>query len=294
MSVSNLFSNHWRHRTLRVLMPKPSPFPLIRVGGDVDGAYLVPDCMDELTHCFSPGVSDRKTFEDNLSEQYQISCHLCDLSASPDTMLTPIIPEFQTFDKLYLSPAPKNNCITLRDFVRRYALSHDRNLLLQMDIEGGEYDIILGAERALLRRFAVIVVEFHGLQRLLSMNSALNYISSSLLKLDADFVCVHSHANNCCGQVLDVGTGLNLPGALEATFLRRDYFHGINKRITNVLHWPTIPHPLDLVVNVPNLPPILLNHKWCSSGLGDLAPQRLLIHERLYILFKNLVLKVRR
>ena len=41
-----------------LLKPKASKTPLIRIGGDIDGSYLVPDDLDGITACFSPGVGE--------------------------------------------------------------------------------------------------------------------------------------------------------------------------------------------------------------------------------------------
>ena len=50
-----------------VMKPKASPFGLIQIGDNKDGAYLAPDNLQGISYCFSPGVSDRKTFEDELT-----------------------------------------------------------------------------------------------------------------------------------------------------------------------------------------------------------------------------------
>ena len=39
------------------------PYKLIRLGGRGDGAYLLPDDLQDIQACFSPGVSDSKLFE---------------------------------------------------------------------------------------------------------------------------------------------------------------------------------------------------------------------------------------
>lgn len=44
--------------TVFVMRPKPSPVPLVRIGGDWDGAYLVPDDLAGVAACFSPGVNN--------------------------------------------------------------------------------------------------------------------------------------------------------------------------------------------------------------------------------------------
>ena len=50
-----------------LLKPKASKTPLIRIGGDSDGSYLVPDDLAGITACFSPGVNRIKYFEDFLT-----------------------------------------------------------------------------------------------------------------------------------------------------------------------------------------------------------------------------------
>ena len=55
-----------------LLKPKASKTPLIRIGGDMDGSYLVPDDLDGIAACFSPGVNRIKYFEDFLTDRYGI------------------------------------------------------------------------------------------------------------------------------------------------------------------------------------------------------------------------------
>ena len=64
------------------LKPKASKTPLIRIGGDADGSYLVPDDLDGIAACFSPGVNRIKYFEDFLADRYGIQSHMCDFSAT--------------------------------------------------------------------------------------------------------------------------------------------------------------------------------------------------------------------
>lgn len=74
-----------------LLRPRPCPARLIRIGGALDGAYLVPDDLDGIEACFSPGVSNRKDFEDELTKTYSIKCHMCDFSSSLHRFKTPLI-----------------------------------------------------------------------------------------------------------------------------------------------------------------------------------------------------------
>ena len=45
------------------LHPVKTQFDLIRLGPNEDGGYLVPDCLDDIDACFSPGVAWVSEFE---------------------------------------------------------------------------------------------------------------------------------------------------------------------------------------------------------------------------------------
>ena len=51
---------------------------LIRIGGDGDGGYLLPDILNDISYCFSPGVSQTSFFEKELSENYNIQSFMVD------------------------------------------------------------------------------------------------------------------------------------------------------------------------------------------------------------------------
>src|SRR6056297_2010937 len=55
---------------------------LIRVGSDNDGGYLLPDVFADVSHCFSPGVSDTANFEHEISEAHGIISFMADASVS--------------------------------------------------------------------------------------------------------------------------------------------------------------------------------------------------------------------
>ena len=42
----------------KALRPVITQHPLIRIGSEFDGGYLVPDDLDGVSACFSPGVND--------------------------------------------------------------------------------------------------------------------------------------------------------------------------------------------------------------------------------------------
>jgi hypothetical protein len=90
---------------------------------------------------------------------------------------------------------------------------------LQMDIEGDEYLVLLQSSSELLRRFILIVIEFHNLERLLDPY-AFPFIYESFNKLFLNFDLVHIRPNHN-GPPHHMGE-FTVPRQVELTLLRRD------------------------------------------------------------------------
>lgn len=247
-----------------LMIPKPSPYPLIRLGGDADGSYIVPNDLENIDSCFSPGVSSYKYFEDSLVE-YGIKSYMCDYSVDVDNLTTPLIEGFQIFDKKWLDITGDSNSVSIEEWVNQYSPDQTKDLILQMDIEGAEYRNILSTDRSVLNRFRIILMEVHYLREgdlwttpLMSLPQRISDQFSSLLKkLDETHTCVHVHPNNSGGEFLDIETGLNVPNVVELTYLRKDRFVGD----IDSFYQPQVPHPLD-IVNNEDYSPLVLNKKW--------------------------------
>jgi hypothetical protein len=243
------------------IRPKPMPFDLIRIGNGKDGSYLIPDDLKDIEACFSPGVDNYKYFEDYLALNYGIKSHMCDYSSDVHRFSTVLIPGMQTFEKKWLDIGGEDS-ISLGDWVGKYSPNSESDLLLQMDIEGAEFRNINSIEGALLERFRIIVIEVHGFSRLLQNTP--NEVHLLIQKLSLFHDVVHAAANNCCGESVDVDSGINLPNVIELTFLRRD-------RISigyGFMRYPKLPHPLDINNTVNR--PIFLNNSWLHCDLCTL------------------------
>jgi hypothetical protein len=73
---------------MEFLRPKATSLKLIRVGGRIDGGYLLPDDLGGVRHCFSPGVENRKDFEDEILTKHNIYSHMADFSSSVQDLRT--------------------------------------------------------------------------------------------------------------------------------------------------------------------------------------------------------------
>ena len=58
---------------------------LIRVGPDFDGGYVLPDILNEIEFCYSPGVGHTSEFEKQISEK-NIKCFLADYNVEKPTI----------------------------------------------------------------------------------------------------------------------------------------------------------------------------------------------------------------
>lgn len=141
------------------------------------------------------------------------------------------------------------------------------DMLLQMDIEGGEYLSLLGVSEQVLKRFRIMVIEIHDVEnwgdpRFFQM------VSTFFDKITRHFWVVHNHPNIYGGQV-NLG-GFVAPQVFELTLLRKD-------RANPQGYCDQFPHPLDRPNN-PDGPDLVLAAPmvWRSaSGLmRPLAPPR--------------------
>ncbi len=196
------------------LAPVKTEVPLVRMGSEGDGGYLIPDDLDGITACFSPGVYEVATFEEQLIE-LGIDCHLADFSVdSPPNNL-----KFTSFEKKYIGVTNDSTFITMEAWVKRHAPDPASDLILQMDIERSEYSVILDTPAEILKRFRIIVVEFHDIDKLFDRHTIRLY-RAVFEKLLNDFHVVHIHPNNWSPIV--ARDGVAIPPLLEFSFLRKD------------------------------------------------------------------------
>lgn len=232
---------------VRMMRPLDGGHPLIRLGGDHDGGYLIPDDLEGIEYCFSPGVSQNSSFERELLQR-NIKSFLADYSVDgPPEQL-----EGCQFTKMFLGPRETKTTMTLDRWVdESVGRDYDGDLLLQMDIEGHEFETLLAARRDTLSKFRIAAIEIHHSQRL-RRRSAYDLWFACLERLTTIFDVVHVHPNNCSG-IVEVH-GFPMPRVFEITLLRKD-------RMSQRRPIATLPHPLDQR-NQPGKPDFALPPAW--------------------------------
>jgi len=228
-------------RLINNIRPVITEHHLIRLGSEQDGGYLIPDVLDQIGVCYSPGVDVNSSFEIDLLQKYSIGSHLADFSVdSPPKNFLPI-----SFTKKFIGCNINNDTITLEKWLEETGNHSNDDLLLQMDIEGGEYESIIATGGQLLSRFKIIAIEIHNVE---SWGHPVFFkiVKVFFDKLLHDHYVIHNHPNNCCG-LADLG-GVIVPRVFELTLIRKDVATpcGYQRIFPNALDRPNILNAPDL------------------------------------------------
>lgn len=236
-------------RILSLLQPQDVGVPLIRVGGEGDGGYLVPDDLEGVAACYSPGVAGEMSFDRDLADR-GLPVRMIDASIAEPANLPP----GSDFEPLFLGRETRPGWTSLKDWVERRDPG-SADLLLEMDIEGSEWSVLDHLDRQTLGRFRVIVLELHDLHAVTRRSTLATY-DGALAALLRDFYVVHVHANNFLFPI-DY-EGILVHPVIEVTLLRGD-------RVRQQGTPSTASHPLDRP-NTTELPDIQIDWTKLQSG----------------------------
>lgn len=204
--------------------------PLIRIGSDSDGGYLLTQEASQISALFSPGVGLEAGFEEFFARK-GIDCFLADASV----MGPPMAHEKIHFLRKHLGMQDDDLTISLSSWISGCVGPTQTELGLQMDIEGGEYEVLSGFDRKNLSRFRFLVIEFHELNKLVD-HGFLSCVDKILDEVLASHLIVHTHANNATPPIR--WSLLRIFPTLEIVAIRSDLVSPTGK-IAN------LPNPLD-------------------------------------------------
>jgi hypothetical protein len=203
-------------RALELIRPTVD-LPMIRLGGSEDGSYEVPDDLLGITHCFSPGVGPSSAFELDLAKR-GIQVFMADASVDGPAARHPNF-RFRK-DHVASYSDTDNRLVSIDDWVGASLIEPENgDLLLQMDIEGAEYEVIHSMSEALLKRFRILAIEFHHLNQL-RHGIMCGYMKSAVEKLLKHFKVCHSESNLAAGT-FKVGSS-RFARLCEVSFIRKD------------------------------------------------------------------------
>lgn len=220
-------------RTLQKLAPTPH-YPLVRLGSQNDGGYLVPESLLGSSLCLSAGVSDNWSFESSLLAQYGINSRLCDKDLPGGEPPFPL-------DRIWLDSWSHGDHLSLSDWIDVAGVANRSDLVLQMDIEGAEWAVLGACELSTLKQFRVLVLELHDVHLVLDEKWRSRVIDPVLTKVTGVFSVEHLHINN--SHPPRERGGFFVPPIVEVTLVRRDLVAGRPQCE------PHLPHPLDAPCN---------------------------------------------
>ena len=214
IQIGRLTENQDLKEFIKKLYPLTTSKDLIRVGSKGDGGYLIPDDLDGIEALFSPGVGSKQDFDFECAEN-GMKVFMADASVNgPVNNHKNFI-----FTKKFIGSLDNEEYMSIDEWVKHANISNDSDLILQMDIEGYEYETIYSISNETIKRFRIILVEFHQLDMLWN-KFYFEKFKNSFLKLLQTHYVVHIHPNNCCEAFEK--NGVSIPPVMEFTFIRKD------------------------------------------------------------------------
>jgi hypothetical protein len=137
-----------------LITQEDSEVKILKIGGEGDGSYFVPDDLKGIAECISHGFGNISKFEDELYAKYMI----------PSLIIDPEIPYNRNEKHLNFIAKNLGGCNTSETIsLNRIMQDRMHEYILQIDIEGSEFESLIAPDEDNLVKFRIIVIEFHGL-----------------------------------------------------------------------------------------------------------------------------------
>lgn len=204
---------------VNLITPIDDGYKLVRIGPPTGGSYLLPNELKGIGLNISPGVGKTFQFESSLLEEYGIPSVMLDASIA----VPPNLPdEIEFIEKFVVPNSNSTSGIQISELVSQATARYGNKVdfILQMDIEGAEYEILKYANPNDLLRFIILAIEFHDMELWIQNAFYSRTILPVLNKLLEHFDVVHSRAHNSSHTFRY--KGFFIPSALELTFHRKD------------------------------------------------------------------------
>lgn len=208
--------------TLNSFAPYDSGLALVRLGGNKDGSYVIPDCLDDVDGIVSLGCGQNILFEEEFFSRTGLKAVIVDsqdnfplnFTSAPHTFIHGWIGDF-------VHPIDKQ--IPIFDLIQVLSITGNsglKNGVLKIDIESSEYSLLLRTDSEILRKFKIIIIEFHRLNEIKISSNFRRFVDEIMRKLANDFVICYFHPNNAVDYFKVNNT--YFPSCIEVTFLRKE------------------------------------------------------------------------
>ena len=209
----------------------PLDASFVRVGGENDGGYVMVDSGLANTSVYNFGIGAEVTWDQAMTDRGNTIYQFDHSIVEP-----PPVNGKTVFQRLGLGAESGGSFVSISDALRANGDYDRRDLVLNIDIEGAEWDILPTLSEDDLSPFSQIVIEFHNLLAWVNDPNFRTRVLSSLVTLYQTHQIVHVHANNYGGR--GIAGNVMAYDVLEATLLRRTDW-------TFAAHHDALPHELD-------------------------------------------------
>lgn len=183
----------------------------VRIGREGDGGYVLLDDFKNISIAYSFGIFNDVSFDLELAEK-NIDIFMYDHTIQK----LPFNNNKFHWKKLGLTGIKINDPFmkTLKELIYENGHTNEKNMILKLDIEEGEWNVFSEISSVVLKQFKYILVEFH------FYNIYESQYLKILKKLNRTHQIFHLHCNNC-GQMVKFD-GINICNLLEVSFVIKD------------------------------------------------------------------------
>jgi hypothetical protein len=212
-----------------------------RVGGANDGGYVMVDYGLDNTSVYNFGIGNEVTWDQAMAERgntiYQFD-HTIDAP--------PPVVGVTAFTRKGLGVYSDDRFVSLGDAIYANGDNERTDLVLNIDIEGGEWDILPSLSPHELSPFTQIAMELHGLLNAIVDSTFRARVRDSFDVLFATHQLVHVHANNWGAYAM--ANGVLAYDVLEVTLVRKSDWEFVecDERFPRDLDRPNCPYRPEL------------------------------------------------
>jgi FkbM family methyltransferase len=226
-------------------------FHLKRVGSINDGGYVIPEYfIKNFKKLYSFGIGNNNDFEFEMARNLNVYQFDHTIESPPKSGKNLF------FKKIGLAGKTKTNFTTIDKILENE--TDLQNVILKLDIEGSEFESLKKSN--LWVNVGAIIIEIHGTQSFV-LGSKRSQNFKILDKLISNFLCLHTHANNCCGFY--EGKNWRIPKVAELTLINKTLI----KNFAVIPREESLPTEIDRP-NLQSIPDLYLGNMFSSSGIG--------------------------
>jgi hypothetical protein len=196
---------------LNYLAPNKYLGKIKRVGGNADGSYVVPlEILGKKTFLISGGIEDNNKFEIFVASRGITGIQIDNSISKPPKNHSNL-----KFLNATLGDIDKDGHVSLETLINK--IPKNKQILLKIDIEGGEIKALGSLSTKNLKRIDCLVMELHNLGSITSKNDKIYKLLNRLHK--ANLRSIFIQANNACLTYTLAGT--LIPDNIEITYAKK-------------------------------------------------------------------------